>query len=316
MAEPRIALHVSNQKAYVWDVDSIATLRSKHHICGLLTGTLPHLSQQNVFLGVPLVLMPEEVVFLMEREVAVIVDDPKAHPPPTKSELTQWTNERQSSIKAQLAQMEAKENKGSSAKGMTEAAVRKRIEREARRAAKAKQTVDATGEPAAEGIEVLLIPDPDPRPATPTPSISTTTIPYTVSVPTTSSSLPWYTPSTPHASYTTLKSAQDSGVWRYPSDKYERARCEVFKYLWEKGYFMGIGIKFGGDYLVYPGDPLRYHSHFVATVLESPKSVLRPMEVVAHGRLGTATKKAHLLCAWDEEKGEVECLSIEWAGFG
>lgn len=45
----------------------IATLRSQHHICGILTGTLPHLSQQNVFLGVPLILLPEEVVLLVEN---------------------------------------------------------------------------------------------------------------------------------------------------------------------------------------------------------------------------------------------------------
>lgn len=79
---------------------------------------------------------------------------------------------------------------------------------------------------------------------------------------------------------------------------------------------MGGGIRFGGDYLVYPGDPLRYHSHFVATVSESPLAKLMPMEIVAHGRLGTATKKAHLLCGWDDEKQEVSYFSIEWAGFG
>jgi hypothetical protein len=48
----------------------IATLRAKHHICGILTGTLPHLSQQNVFLGVPLVLMPEEVALLVGNGAA------------------------------------------------------------------------------------------------------------------------------------------------------------------------------------------------------------------------------------------------------
>jgi hypothetical protein len=64
------------------------------------------------------------------------------------------------------------------------------------------------------------------------------------------------------------------------------------------------------------GDPLRYHSHFVATVQTSPTAPLRPMEVVAHGRLGTATKKAHLLCGWDPESREVTYISIEWAGFG
>ena len=44
----------------------ITTIRSQHRICGVLTGTLPHLSQQNVFLGVPLVLMPEETVLLVD----------------------------------------------------------------------------------------------------------------------------------------------------------------------------------------------------------------------------------------------------------
>ena len=84
----RIPLRIARNKAYVWDVDGtvspakyrarassdtfssstdIATIRSKHHICGILVGTLPHLSQQNVFLGVPLLLMPEEAVLLVEN---------------------------------------------------------------------------------------------------------------------------------------------------------------------------------------------------------------------------------------------------------
>lgn len=45
----------------------LETLRSEHRICGLLVGTLPHLSQQNVFLGLPVVLTPEEVVLLIEK---------------------------------------------------------------------------------------------------------------------------------------------------------------------------------------------------------------------------------------------------------
>ena len=44
----------------------IAIIRSQHRVCGVLSGTLPHLSQQNVFLGVPLVLMPEETVLLVD----------------------------------------------------------------------------------------------------------------------------------------------------------------------------------------------------------------------------------------------------------
>lgn len=81
----KIELRISNSHAYVWDVNGktsletyryftlkrqradIRRLRSEYHICGVLAGTLPHLAQQNVFLGVPLLLMPEEVVFLVEN---------------------------------------------------------------------------------------------------------------------------------------------------------------------------------------------------------------------------------------------------------
>lgn len=40
------------------------------------------------------------------------------------------------------------------------------------------------------------------------------------------------------------------------------------------------------------------------------------MQIVAYGRLGTATKKAHLLCGWDEETKTVDYYSIEWGYFG
>lgn len=68
--------------------------------------------------------------------------------------------------------------------------------------------------------------------------------------------------------------------------------------------------------IVTAGDPLRYHSHFVASVVESPHALLRPMEIVAHGRLGTATKKSHLFCEWNEKTQVVTYYSVEWAGFG
>jgi tRNA-splicing endonuclease subunit Sen34 len=87
------------------------------------------------------------------------------------------------------------------------------------------------------------------------------------------------------------------------------------------------------------GDPLRYHSHFTATVQTTPQSLISAHELIAAGRLGTAVKKAHVLCsvkgafeeseetAWqrtidgeyDDIKktwGEVDFISLTWAGFG
>ncbi|KAI8999004.1 hypothetical protein BD414DRAFT_476685 [Trametes punicea] len=313
-ADRKIQLRVSNRKAYVWDVEDIATLRAKHHICGVLTGTLPHLSQQNVFLGVPLVLLPEEVVLLVEKQLAVLIDDPSAHQPASAEALARWNTEREESAKRQIAIAEAERASEKAAKLSTsEEAIRKRKEREAKRAAAARAKALAEGLPVEDlsaSTSNLLI-DESRRPSTPSKSAPLT---FNVTIPASSSDIEWYNPEA-HA-YSTLESARAAGVWDYPTTSFERAKCRVFQDLWEKGHFMGGGIKFGGDFLVYPGDPLRYHSHFVATVIESPTAPLTPMEVVAHGRLGTATKKSHLFCEWDERKQEVTYFSVEWAGFG
>ena len=88
--DERIKIRVANQKAYLWDLNGsllslflfslpslltdpprsnvdIQKLRVQHHICGSLQGTLPQVTQQNVFLGLPLVLLPEEVVLLVKN---------------------------------------------------------------------------------------------------------------------------------------------------------------------------------------------------------------------------------------------------------
>lgn len=152
---------------------------------------------------------------------------------------------------------------------------------------------------------------------------------------------PWFHPSPPSTLFHTLPAAREAGVWTYPSTPLEQSRCATFRKVWTEGMYMGQGVKFGGEFLVYPGksrgfsgppdvltparslagDPLRYHSHFVTTTLPTPTTPIRPLELVAWGRLGTATKKAHLVCCVDLDapaRGEdaVECYSLEWANFG
>ncbi|KAI0691171.1 tRNA-intron endonuclease catalytic domain-like protein [Cytidiella melzeri] len=317
----RIELRVSNHKAYVWDLEDLALLRAQHHICGVLAGTLPHLSQQNIFLGLPLVLMPEEVVFLVQKEIAVLVDDPLAHQPPSTAQLEAWNRDRKAGVKAQIAASEAKEAVGiKAAKSTSEDAIRKRKEREQKRAAaaRAKALAEGSQDLFAPPVETLVATDAlasTDQPAIPSASLNSSNVAWMVTVPASSSAeLEWY--SSEGVTYATIEDAQAAGVWLYPSTSFERAKCAVFRDLWEKGHYMGGGIRFGADFLVYPGDPLRYHSHFAASVIESPIASLKPMEIVAHGRLGTATKKAHLLCGWDQAKQEVSYYSIEWAGFG
>ncbi|GAA6009020.1 hypothetical protein JCM10207_004067 [Rhodosporidiobolus poonsookiae] len=338
MADVPVKLLVSNQKVYLWDLADIQKLRVEHHICGVLSGTLPQVTQQNVFLGLPLALLPEEVVLLVRNKLAVLVDDPAAHLPPTAAQASSYAASRAAAITAQQEASRANEleRKREFEEKNRDKIEKKRREKEEKRrrarevAAKAgldggegfevpvKELADGketTGAPAAAG-ESSTAPAPLPvAPAQPAlPPISS--IPYTILIEPRSSSFAWYDPSASAVTYPTLEAAKEAGVWSYPLSPVQEARCRVFEDLWRRGYYMGGGLRFGGDFLVYPGDPLRYHSHFTLTVLSTPQTTIMPLDLVAYGRLATAVKKAHLLATWDDKAERAEYVSLEWAAFG
>lgn len=143
---------------------------------------------------------------------------------------------------------------------MTEEALRKRREREERKAAaaavaasKLQDDVFEPGSPSAGQPQPASKPTEDSSAAAgPSSTAAASTTGYTVTIPTSSTSVSWYRP---HLhSYETLSAAREAGIWTYPSTPEEHARCGVFRALWEKGYYMGCGVKFGGEYLVYPGE--------------------------------------------------------------
>jgi tRNA intron endonuclease, catalytic C-terminal domain len=203
----------------------------------------------------------------------MIVHDPAAHHTPTPSQLETWDASRRQDIAHQLARVEQRKA-GDTATATTTAAPaqdatlaaaiqQKRAEREARRRQLATATAtaapaEALPEAGAAGAGAAAIRGSEERDA---PASNTV---YTVSVPTTSDTFPWYDHGSSNNdddnnddpqqhTYETLDAARAARVWSYPSSAEERARCEVFRDLWEKGYYMGGGSKFGGDWLVYPG---------------------------------------------------------------
>jgi len=84
----------------------------------------------------------------------------------------------------------------------------------------------------------------------------------------------------------------------------------VFNDLWERGYYLTSGEKFGGDFLVYPGDPLKFHSHYIAVCVDGDKP-LTPQYLISKGRLGTNVKKIVLLCSVNPE-GTVSYQQLQW----
>ncbi|KAF7211666.1 tRNA splicing endonuclease subunit 34, partial [Nothobranchius furzeri] len=89
-------------------------------------------------------------------------------------------------------------------------------------------------------------------------------------------------------------------------------RYLVFRDLWGRGFFLTSAGKFGGDFLVYPGDPLRFHAHFIAICLslDEPVSLL---DILAAARLGCNVKKTVLLCS-PAPNGPVHYTSVQWSG--
>lgn len=101
--------------------------------------------------------------------------------------------------------------------------------------------------------------------------------------------------------------------WTFPNNSAEWIKYKVYEYLWGHQLFVTPGLKFGGDYLAYPGDPLRYHSHYIVNARDR-QACLSPVDLVSMGRLAVNVKKMYVLAA-PHHNGEVEAFSIQWAGF-
>ncbi|KAJ8105889.1 hypothetical protein OPT61_g9904 [Boeremia exigua] len=131
----------------LFDVDVISHVRRTHNICGVLVGTIPNLSQQNVFLGIPMELMPEEARVLVEGGHAHIVDDVETHrrgfQEMSRADRLQYLAEmdRQGTEAAResLAAQEKKKDVALKKKGL-----RKEVEREAPSVADSTATVGTT----------------------------------------------------------------------------------------------------------------------------------------------------------------------------
>ncbi|GFR24325.1 tRNA-splicing endonuclease subunit Sen34 [Trichonephila clavata] len=96
----------------------------------------------------------------------------------------------------------------------------------------------------------------------------------------------------------------------FPSSEKEKLRYAVYKDLWEKNYYITAGVKFGGDFLVYEGDPLKYHALFIIVCLTHGQR-FQGYDLIVYGRLGHQVKKTVALASWDADGG-VDYISLSW----
>ncbi|KJY01308.1 tRNA-splicing endonuclease subunit sen34 like protein [Zymoseptoria brevis] len=331
VSEP-IAISKVAHRYMLYDVNVVTYLRREHNISGVLIGTLPQASQQNVFLGLPLELMPEEARLLVEKKVAYIVDDVAEH----KRSLLGGglVAEERKAFQAALRKqgLSAAADAAKKSDDRRKAALKKlgaasgdwndipddmftpdpnRKKRPvARRVGSATASAPPTPPVGAGDEESFFGPPPTSEPPKAAPSVISTTEssaglePYGIT-PTTSHPPLQAQPSTNRESLE-LPRVPDS----YP----------VYKNLHEKGYFMAPGLRFGCQYMAYPGDPLRFHSHFLCNGMSWDQE-FDLLDLVGGGRLGTGVKKGFLVGgeepkkeASDSESGNVRAFCIEWGG--
>ncbi|GAN09463.1 tRNA-intron endonuclease catalytic domain-like protein [Mucor ambiguus] len=113
--------------------------------------------------------------------------------------------------------------------------------------------------------------------------------------------------------------------------KQRKLNADVFDFFWSQGFYITSGIKFGGQFLLYPNDPMSVHSEYIVSVKQTKDQEILPLEIIGMGRTATNVKKTFVLvAAADQKEAAVEeteneqekqetkqmvCYSIEWAGF-
>jgi len=331
----------------LFDVDVIAHCRRVHNICGVLIGTIPNLSQQNVFLGIPLELMPEEARVLVELGAAHIVDDAALHQrgfmEMRRSDRLKYLQEMdragENVARQHLDKAEQRKEKALKEKGIRRQVLDKVSNTEEIVAkdetARAVHEIDTgpdlgfilkgssfsnTISASKESLVQPLAADTtlfESSPASPVPFTNSGSKPVSVQK-------HFVTPTTSYPPLSTPTQDTSRPLPAVPNS------YPLFRYLHSKGYFHMPGIRFGCHYNVYPGDPLRYHSHFAATGLAWDEE-FDLLDVVGGGRLGTGTKKAYMIGGEDpkakeqeqslcpsgaddvKNKPTVRAFSIEWA---
>lgn len=334
---------------YLYDLEHIKQCREVHNILGVFVGTLPQYNQQNVFLGIPQELMAEEARLLVERGVAFIVDDVHMH----HNELPSLDyDERQVYLRAlrkrgkELAEEDTKKAEESTRHALERMSLE---QREMVQAKLDRRTEDTHGRRDTashhEGFEERdtesLLPSgtlssPLSEPCAPTGHASNKPPPRPRLITPTK----WHPPIPVRTRAGNIPAASvDRPRSTYPPDSHSVDRLPpvdslplyaLYKYLNSFSYFQSPGLRFGCQLCVYPGDPLRFHSHFLARGYAWNESI-DLLNLVGGGRLGTGVKKGFLIGGPVEKRsgpgrgvqysagetgasGDVRTFCIEWAG--
>ncbi|XP_024086215.1 tRNA-splicing endonuclease subunit Sen34 [Cimex lectularius] len=273
-----VRVMIKGRDAFVWNAEDWMKLRQKHRIIGNLVGCLAQVPRQDVENGLPMKLLPEEVTLIKEMNIGELFAyvNPKA--PPTEETKKKFNEYNERIKKEQVDYYEQKRKQD--VLSMIDIIVE----------GKRRKLLKGDQEVVIEKDEIL-------KSELEKTNTSNLQAGVNVQIPT---EHPWF-------------KLEDfiPAEWTYPESPLEKLKYKVFKDLWGKGYYITMGTKFGGDFLIYPGEPLKFHAFFIILcALENQNLPLT--KLVTHTRLATMTKKTFVIAS--EQEGRIFYSSFQWTG--
>ncbi|ERE61611.1 tRNA-splicing endonuclease subunit Sen34-like protein [Cricetulus griseus] len=311
-----LVVEVANGRSLVWGAEAVQALRERLGVGGRTVGALPRGPRQNSRLGLPLLLLPEEARLLAEIGAVTLVSAPRPDPRSHGLALASFKRQQeqsfqeQSSLAAEARETRRQELLEKIAEG--QAAKKQKLEQDSGAdegqeagGSEAPQGSTPGGETTDDGQANGQQEEAESSSPQPGPSNGVTPLPRSALLIQLATARPRPVKAKP------LDWRVQSKDWPHAGRPAHELRYSIYRDLWERGFFLSAAGKFGGDFLVYPGDPLRFHAHYIAQCWAADDPI--PLQdLVSAGRLGTSVRKTLLLCS-PQPDGKVVYTSLQWA---
>ncbi|CAB3365989.1 Hypothetical predicted protein [Cloeon dipterum] len=249
-----ITLVALNGEAFVWSAHDWLILRKEHRICGNLIGTLGMLPHQDKHLALPLALLPEETRFLLQEKIARLVDYESFREKPSGNLKEKFEDFRRQSYQDQVKyfQDERRRKILEMVDIIVEGKKRKILGSVPKKGKRRKTNFSTSTEAGCSYLEETVLPDRE--------SVIKDELNKVVPIPE-EAALTQVPTETPWIKDLTATEIQ----YPMPQKKIEWLKFKTFADLWRRGFYVTAGQKFGGDFLAYPGDPMKFHAQYIIT---------------------------------------------------
>ncbi|OUM55180.1 hypothetical protein BVG19_g4670 [[Candida] boidinii] len=315
----KIPIVISHDKAFLFDLSHIEQIRREYGIIGVLSGTLPIAPQQNILLGLPLLLSIDEVLYLIMNDVCylinnkVLIEDKYFDSMNYNEKLKLETSYRDLiSRKIEIRSLNYLNNLKNRGIDIDKLQV-KNSNSKSDKTGYYVETLNSTDNSFSNKIE--------------------NSQDYEVQ----KNLLANFIGKLINTNNKNNKSIRMNKKFKILLNDFL-----VFNYL-KQNYNQCLlpGIRFGGKYVSYPGDILKYHSHFIVNTRDYYKEDINLFTLSNGGRLATGVKKLWLISGMKEgdvntekkdecdggedidvikalkhDKRVCKCFTIEWSGFG